>query len=110
MERFKPERNVLMLEEFGGKNGRGSPGQVQEDCWARIFALFREYNLQRLQSKQEDLTEGEKIKRQERMKTMKDMTKKIRSKGRMDAESRWWGLLSCWRQTARMGRHYAEIV
>ena len=24
------------------------------------------------------------------MKVMKDMTKKIRSRGRMDAESRWW--------------------
>ena len=24
------------------------------------------------------------------MKVMKDMTKKIRSKGRMDAENRWW--------------------
>ena len=27
---------------------------------------------------------------QQRMKTLKDLTKKIRSKGRMDAESRWW--------------------
>ena len=30
------------------------------------------------------------MKRQQRVKTMKDMTKKIRSKGRMDAENRWW--------------------
>ena len=30
------------------------------------------------------------MKRQQRMKIMKDMTKKIRSKARMDAENRWW--------------------
>ena len=30
------------------------------------------------------------MRRQQRMKVMKDMTKKIRSKGRMDAENRWW--------------------
>ena len=33
--------------------------------------------------------EREEMKRQERMKVMKDMTKKIRSKERMDAENRW---------------------
>ena len=27
---------------------------------------------------------------QQRMKMMKDLTKKIRSKGRIDVESRWW--------------------
>ena len=30
------------------------------------------------------------MKQQQRMKIVKDLTKKIRSKGRMDAESRWW--------------------
>ena len=54
--------------------GRGSPlewrrvcrsknykiGRWREGCWARIFSLFREYNLQRLQSKQEESTEGER--------------------------------------------------
>ena len=50
-----------------------------EDCWAKIFALFREYNLQRLQSKQDELTEGEEMKQQQRMNILKDMTKKIRS-------------------------------
>ena len=84
--------------------GRGSPlewGRVRrskkyrirkwsEDCWARIFALFREYNLQRLQSMHEDSTEGQEMKRQERMNIMKDMMKKVRSKGRIDAEHRWW--------------------
>ena len=29
----------------------------RENCWARIFSLFREHNLQRLQSKQEESTE-----------------------------------------------------
>ena len=30
------------------------------------------------------------MKRQQTMKMMKDMTKKIRSKGRRDADNRWW--------------------
>ena len=30
------------------------------------------------------------MKQQKRMKIMKDLTKKIRSKGWMDAKSRWW--------------------
>ena len=38
----------------------------REDCWARIFALFREYNLQRLQSKQEELAEEEEMKQQQK--------------------------------------------
>ena len=61
-----------------------------EQCWARIFALFRENNLQRLQSMHEDLTEEEEMKRQRRMTIMKDITKKTRSRARMDAENRWW--------------------
>ena len=61
-----------------------------EDCWARIFSLFREYNLQRRQSKQEESTEEEEMKQQQRMVIMKDLIRKIRSKGRMDAKSRWW--------------------
>ena len=47
--------------------------------------------MQRLQSKQEESAkEEEKMKQQQRMKIMNDLTKKFRSKGRMDAESRWW--------------------
>ena len=61
----------------------------REDCCARIFALFREYNLQRMQSKQDELTEGDE-KQQQRMKILKDFTQTIRSRGRMDAENRWW--------------------
>ena len=38
----------------------------------------------------EDSTEEEEMKRQRRMKIMKDITKKIRSRGRMDAQNRWW--------------------
>ena len=46
--------------------------------------------MQRLQSKHEDSIEEEEMKRHQRMKVMKDMTRKIRSKGRMDALNRWW--------------------
>ena len=44
------------------------------------FALFKEYNLQRLKSMHDDLTDGDEMKRQQRRKIMKDMTKKLRSK------------------------------
>ena len=54
------------------------------------FSLFREYSLQRLQSKQEESTEEEEMKQQQRMTTMKDLRKKSRSKGSTDAENRWW--------------------
>ena len=64
--------------------------KLGEDCWARIFPLFREYHSQRLPSKQAESTEEEEMKQQQRMKIMKDLTRKIRSKGRMDGESRWW--------------------
>ena len=57
----------------------------REDCWAKIFSLFREYNLQ-----QEESTEEEEMTQQQRMAIMKDLLKKITSKGRMDAKNRWW--------------------
>ena len=50
------------------------------------------------------------------MKVMKDMTRKIRSKGRMDANNSWSvsELLAADCEKAwtpfRMGRHYAEIA
>ena len=47
----------------------------------------------------EDSTEGEEMKRQQRMKVMKDTRKKIRSKGWMLTTD--GGLLSCWRRIAR---------
>ena len=52
--------------------------------------LFRENNLQRLQSKQEESTEEEEMMQQQRMTIMKDLIKNIRSKGSMDATNRWW--------------------
>ena len=124
-----------MLEEFGGKieaevldkckveenkreayRGRGSPLEWRREKIAGQESLFREYTLQHRQSKQDESAEGEEMKLQQRMKIMKDVTKKIRSKGRMDAENRWWvtELLAAdcekaWIQS-RMGRHHAEMV
>ena len=46
--------------------------------------------MQRLQSKREELAGEEEMKQQQKMKIMKNLTKKIRPKGRMDAESKWW--------------------
>ena len=48
----------------------------------------REYNLQRLRSKQEETTVKEETKQQQRMAIMK--IKKIRSKGSTDAKNGWW--------------------
>ena len=64
--------------------------KVGEDCWARLFSLFGEYNLQRLQSKQEESTEEEEMKQQQNMMIMKDLIKQIRSEGSMDAKNCWW--------------------
>ena len=47
-----------------------------------LLVLSREYDLRRLQSKQEESTEEEEMKQQQRMAIMKDLIKKIRSKGR----------------------------
>ena len=63
---------------------------IGEDCWARTFG-----NLQRREIVREDSTEKEEMKRQQRMKVMKD-----RSKGRWTLKTDG-GLLSCWWQTAR---------
>ena len=54
------------------------------------FSPCSRKNLQRLKSMHEDSTEGEETSRQQRMVVLKDMTKMIRSKSRMDAENRWW--------------------
>ena len=53
------------------------------------MSLFREYNLHRLQSKQEESTEEQEMEQQQKMAIMKGLMKKIRSKGRMDAKYRW---------------------
>ena len=65
------------------KNKKYITRKWRECCWARIFSLFREYNLQRLQSKQEESTEEEEMKQRQRMAIMKDLIWKIKSKGRM---------------------------
>ena len=70
-------------------------------------------NLQRLQRRQEESAEEEEMTQQIKMKIMKDVTKKIRSKGRMDAKNRWWVtelLAADSVDPSRMGRHHAEIV
>ena len=58
-----PFWNGSVYEEAGKYRIR----KCGEDCWARIFALFKEYNLQRLKSMHEDSTEGEEMRRQQRM-------------------------------------------
>ena len=39
---------------------------------------------------QEGQTEKGEMRQQQRLKVMEEMTKKIRSKGRMDANNSWW--------------------
>ena len=77
------------MEEFA-QNEKYRIRKWSEDCWTRVFSLFREYNLQRLQSMHDDSTKGEEMKQQHRMVMMKDLIRKIRSKGRMDVKNRWW--------------------
>ena len=105
-----------MLDKFGGKNGGGSSGQVQgrghqkrglqkQRLPAGMVACTKKQKIQdeiverRLLGKNIRFvpriqlaasTKHEGMKRQRRMKVMKDMTKKIRSGGRMDSEIRWW--------------------
>ena len=89
LDKYKVEES-----KKGAFNGRGNPLEWKrvrrskkyrirkwgEDCWARLFPLLREYNLQRLQSKQEELTEEEEMKQQQRMAIVKDLLKTIGSK------------------------------
>ena len=97
------------------KNKKYRIREWREDCWARVFSLFREYNLQRRQSKQEESTEEEEMKKQQRSAFVKDLIRKIKSKGRMDAKNRWRvaELLAADSEKAwihRMGRCFAEMV
>ena len=77
------------LQRKGCTPGMEEGAQKQEiqskKVGIRIFLCLREYNLQRLQCKQEE------TKQQQRMVIMKDLTKKIRSKGRMDAKKQMVG-------------------
>ena len=97
LDKYKVEntKKILLQGEVTPWNGEGYAktlkiGKWREDCWARIFSFFREYNLQRLQSKQEELTEEEEMKQQQRMAIMNDLIKKVRSKGSMDAKNHRW--------------------
>ena len=85
-------RRVRKSKTYRKRKGR-------EDCWPRIFALFREYNLQRLPSKQEESTEGEEMKQQQIMKIMKgcDEDQKVE----WTLKKSMGGSLSCWRQIAK---------
>ena len=46
--------------------------------------------LQRKQGMQKNQTQKEEVRQQQRMKAMKDMTRKNTAKGRMDAKHSWW--------------------
>ena len=81
-----------------------------EDCWTIIFSWFREYNLQRKPGIQEGSTEEEEMKQQQRMKVMKDMGRKIRAKGRKDANNSWWVSEFLAAAPSGMGRYYAEMA
>ena len=59
-----------MCEKAGSTEYEGGEKIVGQE----FFALFREYNLQRLESMHEDSTEGEEVKREKSF--MKGMTKK----------------------------------
>ena len=85
---FKDRGDPLEWREVR-KNKRNKVRKWGQDCWSKIFSLFIEYNLQRQQSKQEELTEEEEMKQQERMAIMKGLIKKIRSRERLDAKNRW---------------------
>ena len=69
------------VRAIGVENGLASqtyqPRKWGEDCWARIFSWFGEYELQRKKGMKESQTEKEEMRQQQRMKVMMDMTRKI---------------------------------
>ena len=95
------EKYKVKVSKSGAIKGRGEPSEcwmVQrvkkyqpqqwgEDCWAKTFWWFRDYDLQRKQGMQESLTEKEEVRQQQRMKVVTDLTNKIKSKGRMHTDS-----------------------
>ena len=88
LDKYKVEDNKREAFRGGGASPPGTEEGAQkhkiqqkkwrEDCWARVFSLCREFNLQRLQSKQDESTEEEEMKQQQRMMIMKDLIKNIR--------------------------------
>ena len=101
-----------MLEEFGGQE---RCLQRQRFFFGRMEACAKKQEVQNMKVVRRLLGKNfrlfsenttcsvckacMRIRRRDRMKVMKDMTKKIRSKGWMPKID--GGLLSCWRQTAR---------
>ena len=112
MEKSEPERDGPMLEEVGGdpsyREKYARTRDIKQESGVKTagqdFSLFREYNLQRLQSKQEESTEEEEMKQQQRMAIVKDLMKKF------DQKEGWMlktsgGSRSCWRRTVRAWIH-----
>ena len=52
-------RGFLLERRRAGKSKKHRIKKWREDYWARVFYLFGEHNLQRMQSNQGELTEGE---------------------------------------------------
>ena len=61
---------------IGDESGEKMVGQESSPCFENTTCMR--------------ISRKEEMKRQRRMKIMKDITKKIRSRERMDAENRWW--------------------
>ena len=86
-----------------------------DDCWARFFSWFREYDLQRKQGMkgEPDGKGGDEAAAKDEGHDRYDRTN---PKGKMDANNSWWvsELLvgDCQKSVAqpRMGRHYATVV
>ena len=70
----------------------------------------------RKQGMLESHTEKDEMRQQPRMKVMADMTRKIKAKGRMNANNSWWDsellAVDCQKSVTpfRMGRHHATMV
>ena len=67
------------------------PRKCCEDCWATVYSWLMDYSLSRSKRMQEaGNTDEEERKQEQRMKTGTDRTRKIKAKGRMDANNGWW--------------------
>ena len=81
-EEVSRERMIQRVEKC-------QPRKWSEDCLARIFSWFKEYDLLRKQGMQESQTGKEKMRQQHRMTVMTHMASKINSKSRVGASSSW---------------------
>ena len=89
-EAFQRQKRSVGMAAGAQKQERQNGKVVRRLLGQNLRLVQRIYNLQRLQSKQEESAEEEEMKQQQRMKIMRDLTKNIRSKGRVDAKRRWW--------------------